>query len=295
MVLRSVSHTLAYADIFEYPLTAREVHRYLTSVRASQEEVMRVLGNEPLFSRVGEYFTLRGREHVVETRKRRTQIAARLWVKAARYGRIIAMFPFVRMVAVTGSLAMSNTEEGKDVDFMVVTAPNRLWTIRALILLLARIARLEGIELCPNYLITTNALELKERSLYVAHELTQMVPLSGADMYQEIRRRNTWVEHYLPNASGAPPAPQNLNMTQTGSIFQKTAEFLFHLPFMDSFENWEMKRKIARLSREQSSSFESYFSADVCKGHVDRHGQNVVTALAVRSEEATQVATTEHA
>jgi hypothetical protein len=36
------------------------------------------------------------------------------------------------------------------------------------------------------------------------------------------------------------------------------------------------------LSREQSHSFESYFSADVCKGHVDKHGENVVTALAAR-------------
>jgi hypothetical protein len=193
------------------------------------------------------------------------------------------------MVAVTGSLAMSNTEEGQDVDFMIVTAPKRLWTVRALVLLLARIARLEGIQLCPNYLITTSALELKERSLYVAHELTQMVPLSGADMYQEIRRRNIWVEHHLPNASGAPRAPQGVKTAQTGSLFQRVVEFLFQFPFMDYFEKWEMNRKIARLGREQASSFESYFSADVCKGHIDRHGENIAAALAVRLEE------TEHA
>ena len=28
-LLRSVFHTLAYADVFDYPLTAREVYRYL--------------------------------------------------------------------------------------------------------------------------------------------------------------------------------------------------------------------------------------------------------------------------
>jgi predicted DNA-binding protein YlxM (UPF0122 family) len=40
-----------------------------------------------------------------------------------------------------------------------------------------------------------------------------------------------------------------------------------------------MDRKIARLTREQSSSFESYFSADVCKGHIDKHKQKTENAI----------------
>ncbi|MGZ9235732.1 MAG: hypothetical protein ACXW4E_09415, partial [Anaerolineales bacterium] len=200
IVLRSVFHTLAYADIFDYPLTASEVHRYLTVAKASREEVARVLLDASLFAQVDDYFTLRGREHIVETRKRRAIIAAQLWPKAVRYGRMIATLPFVRMVAVTGSLAMKNADEGNDVDYMIVTAPNRLWTCRALSLLLARLANLESVNLCPNYLVTTNALELKERSLYVAHELAQMIPLAGMKTYREIRRLNLWIHDYLPNA-----------------------------------------------------------------------------------------------
>jgi hypothetical protein len=50
-----------------------------------------------------------------------------------------------------------------------------------------------------------------------------------------------------------------------------------------------MKRKIARLTREQSASFESYFSADVCKGHGDKHGENIVKALAIRLQNATNL------
>ncbi|HSL42452.1 MAG TPA: hypothetical protein VK897_03400 [Anaerolineales bacterium] len=283
-VLQSISHTLAYADIFEYPLTASEVHRYLTRAWASPEEVRRALADKTLFSQVGEYFTLRGREHIVETRKCRTEVAARLWVKAARYGRIIGMLPFVRMVAVTGSLSMGNTDEGKDVDYMIVSTPGRLWTVRALVLLVARFARLEGVELCPNYLVTTDALVLSERSLYVAHELAQMIPLSGMEVYREIRRLNGWVNDYLPNAAGAPEFPHGVKSSQKVPTLQSLLEFLLYLPFTNWFEIWEMNRKIARFTREQSSSSESYFSADVCKGHIDRHGENVVTALAVRLE-----------
>jgi hypothetical protein len=281
-VLQSVFHTLAYADVFDYPLTAPEVYRYLTSTKGTFEEVTQALSDKSLFSQSGEYFTLRGREAIVETRKRRAGVAARLWIKSIRYGRMIASLPFVQMIAVTGSLSMNNTDEGKDVDYMIVTAPGHLWTCRALVLLIARIAKLEGIHLCPNYLVTTNALELKERSLYVAHELTQMIPLYGMEIYNEIRHRNGWIDDYLPHASGVPDLPQGAKLVTRRSAIQRILEIIFSLPLGHWLERWEMNRKIERLTREQSQSFESYFSADVCKGHIDRHGENVVTALAIR-------------
>ena len=281
-LLHSIFHTLAYADVFDYPLRAPEVYRYLTSTKASIEEVARALADESLFSQSGEFFTLRGRDEIVETRRRREQVAVRLWPKAARYGRILAKLPFVRMVAITGSLAMNNTDEGKDVDFMIVTAPNHLWTCRALALLIARVARLEGLSLCPNYLVTTNALELHERSLYVAHELAQMVPLSGREIYDEICRLNTWMYDYLPNASGVPELTHVVQAANRRSVLQKSLEFIFGLPFGAWLEKWEMNRKIGRLAREQAQSVESYFSADVCKGHIDKHGENIVTAFAIR-------------
>lgn len=284
-VLHSVFHTLAYADIFDYPLTAPEVYRYLTSMKASPEQVNRALADKTLFAQVENYFTLRGREEIVETRKRRAEIASQLWPKAIRYGRILALLPFVRMVAVTGSLAMNNADEGKDVDYMIVTAPNYLWTCRALSLLVARLAKLEGVSLCPNYLVTTRAMKLKERSLYVAHELAQMIPLSGMEIYSEIRRLNVWIDDYLPNALIEPEIPQGLKRLEKPSALQRVLELLSHLPFGQWFENWEMNRKIARLTREQSSSFESYFSADVCKGHIDRHKQKTENAIEEKLEQ----------
>jgi hypothetical protein len=291
-LLHAVFHTLAYADVFDYPLTVPEVYRYLMSEKASFQEVAQALADETRFTRIGDYFTLRGREEIVETRKRRAEVASRLWGKAARYGRIIASLPFVRMVAVTGSLSMNNTDEGKDVDYMIVTAPNRLWICRALSLLVARFAKLDGVSLCPNYLVTTNALTLNERSLYVAHELAQMIPLSGIDMYRGMLRLNDWIYEYLPNARGLPESPWLVEQDNGRSFVQRILEMTFNLPFGDWLENWERNRKIKKLTREQSSSSESYFSADVCKGHVDRHGENIGTAFAIRVQKATDIATT---
>ena len=278
-VLRSVFQTLAYADVFDYALTAHEVYRYLAWVNASFEDVTEVLENTVLFSKIRDYYTLSGREQIVEIREQRAQVAGRLWPKAVWYGRLIASLPFVKMLAVTGSLAMNNTAEGKDIDYLTVTAPNHLWTCRALSLLVARFAKLEGVNLCPNYLITTKALALDEHSLYVAHELAQMIPLSGMEIYTEMRRLNDWMADYLPNAFTASELPKGIKPLQKYSVIQKALEILFRLPFASWFEKWEMDRKIIRLTRAQSSSLESYFSTDICKGHIDRHRQKTENAM----------------
>src|SRR5207245_3973754 len=69
---RAIVQTVAYADVFDYPLTADEVHRYLIGVPASRGSVRTSLGTPRLIpdvlSRTGRYFTLAGRETTVETR-----------------------------------------------------------------------------------------------------------------------------------------------------------------------------------------------------------------------------------
>jgi hypothetical protein len=222
---------------------------------------------------------------IVATRKRRAETASQLWPKAIRYGRIIASLPFVRMVTVTGSLAMDNTEDGKDIDFMIVTQKGYLWICRAMALVLARIARLEGVTLCPNYLVTENALELEERSLYVARELAQMIPLSGMEVYERIRCLNSWMDEYLPNAQGAAQLPAGIRPIKTPFLFQRVMELTLKILPASWFERWEMNRKIAKLSREQGSSPETKFTADVCKGHVDRHGQKTENAIREKLEQ----------
>jgi hypothetical protein len=237
---RAILQTITYSDVFDYPLTALEVHRYLTGERASLEEATKTLDGMDTIACLNGYYVLSGRENLVETRNRRADISIRLWKKAKFYGRIIALLPFVRMVAVTGSLTMNNADENNDIDYMLVTAPGWLWTARTLCMVFVRLAKLEGVTLCPNYLITENALELSDRSLYVAHELAQMIPMSGLEIYNELRRLNSWTDEYLPNAQGA---PLSLVPEKKAMPIQRIAEWVFRTLRLQWFERWEMNRR----------------------------------------------------
>jgi hypothetical protein len=281
---RAILNTIVYADIFDYPLTSAQIHRYLTGMRAAPESVFKqleALGRQPgVLISIGEYYLLSGRENIVDIRKQREQTAARLWPLALRYGRMIAALPFVRMLAVTGSLAMNNAGERGDIDFMIVTANDRVWLCRLLVLGVVRLAAWQKVNLCPNYLISERALGISPRNLYAAHEFTQMVPLAGLDTYHEMRRLNPWFKSFLPNADGFPPQAEACDLqTSHPSGLRRLLEILLAGRLGNWLERWEARRKIRKLSFENSDNPEAIFNTDICKGHSNRHGQNTEMVL----------------
>lgn len=275
----AILKTVAYADVFDYPLTSAEIWRYLIEVRASLHEVERALAHIPRLTKTRGHYTLSGREGLVSVRLEREGIAARLWPAAIHYGRHIARLPFVRMVAVTGALAMNNIEQAADIDYLIVTDPGRLWSCRALVMLVRRWASLRGVVLCPNYLISLRNLVFPDRTLYAAHEIAQMVPLAGLQVYESIRRRNSWVSRFLPNAQGLPPAGLLPAQNIQPELLRPSWEAILRAAPFIHFELWEMKRKIQRLRLEQAASPESAFSANYCKGHADLHQARTQLAL----------------
>jgi hypothetical protein len=282
-ITTAILHTAAYADVFDYPLMASEIHRYLVGVRLPLAMVEQVLQETWFLSPGGGYYALQGREVLIQTRSRREQAARQLWPDAIRYGRVLGRLPFVRMVAVTGALAMNNVDEGADVDFLIVTEGGRLWFARALVLLIGRLARRRhGISLCPNYLISLHSLDFPDQTLYAAHELAQMVPLSGFEVYDRIRRQNDWVARFLPNASG-PPAIPGEGLAESRQLrTSPVLETILSAKVFTFLERWEMERKIRKLQAEQCNSPEAAFSADFCKGHGQGHQAETEAALQER-------------
>lgn len=269
----AILQTLAYSDIFEYPLTAREIHRYLTGEAASFEAVAQILEEEGGYTRTGDYFTLPGNEKIVPVRYERELRSRELLPRAIQYGRILGSFPFVRMVALTGSLAVLNLSKNTDFDYMLVTAPGRVWTARAFALLFNRFARLQGHTLCPNLIVSENALEWPLHDLYSARELYQMIPITGMAVYHRVMKANEWAKEFLPNALEHynPLSSKNMPLQQVASAFKKLTESLLRGKLGDRFERWEMERKIARFSKQAGFGEETVFNAEVCQGNFHHH------------------------
>jgi hypothetical protein len=264
---RAILETLAYSDVFEYPLRLDELHRYLP-LCAEVEYLPQAI--RLLHDQVGEkdgYYFLAGHENIVETRKLREAHSRSLFLGAIKYGNILGTLPFIRMVALTGSLAVMNSSNGADFDYMLVAASGRVWIARAFALLMNRITRLFGHTLCPNLIISESALIWSRHDIYSARELCQMIPVSGLGVYRRLMEANEWWKDFLPNAIVG-----TLEVSKNSEIWwRRLLEFPLRGKLGDRLEYWEMKRKIARLTQQEGFSDETIFNADMCQGNFNHH------------------------
>ena len=278
----AVWRTIAYSDVFDYPLRLPEIHYFLEGVPADLAEVEQVLVNGRLcphyLSYHSPYYMLPGREAIGQIRQRREAFSQTLWPGAVRYGRFIASLPFVRMVAVTGSLAVNNVDEhvGADIDYLIVARNGRVWLSRAFIVAVVRLAARHGCDLCPNYILAESALAFPDQNLYTAHELLQMVPLYGLDTYRQIRQTNTWAACFIPNAARARLKRPNLPAPYTS--MQRLLELPLTTPVGSWLDEWEMGRKIRKFGHQSNHNQEVDFHKDWCKGHFDAHKGRILSA-----------------
>jgi hypothetical protein len=248
---RAVYSTVAYRDMFHFPVTLDEIHRYLHGVRCSREELLAALSASPfLEARLdsdGEFFCLKGRGTTFAIRRHRRALSEAQGPTAHRFARFLAMLPNVRMVAMTGSLAAGNFPEDGDIDFLLVTDGGTLWRTRALCRLLALLdERLRRGLFCPNTFLSSAALTLSRRSLYDAHELSQMIPLHGMAVYETVRRANGWTSALLPNAEGPPPGA--LDLPPLSGTLKRAGDWLLDSLPGRAIERFEAGRKIRRFN-----------------------------------------------
>ncbi|HCK65687.1 MAG TPA: hypothetical protein DHW49_05430 [Anaerolineae bacterium] len=262
---QAIVETLSYSDVFDYPLTFDELHKYLV-ISVSKEEIKDCLENTTQINFSEGYYFLLGRDEIVQTRLSREKKSQPVFKRALVYGNIISRFPFVKMVALTGSLAMLNLSNEIDMDFMLITKPNRLWLARAFAVTFGRIMRLIGDRICINLLISENALHWKDHDLYSAREISQMIPISGLRIYNDFRVANLWTQEFLPNA-----IIQKTNNTESKSFLHQ----IFELPLLgklgDWIENQVMKFQLKIIAKNFGDGKETKFTSDICQGNFHQH------------------------
>ena len=270
---RAILEALAYSDIFDYPLTLDELHRYLpvsTTRKELKISIPQSCVSQPSGCGKQEFFSLPNRSAIVDLRLEREAASRPAFRRALSYGKILALFPFVRMVAMTGSLAVLNLSKNADMDFMLITVPKRLWIARAFAVSFGRLMRIAGDRICVNLLVSENALEWPRHDLYSAREMGQMIPIAGPDMYLRLREANLWVETFLPNASSTPGHSPN-QAVETGSLVQHLFEFLFPSRLATWLDGFLMDLQLRKIALKYGRGSETNFNRDVCQGNFHNH------------------------
>lgn len=231
---QSILAALVYFDMFDYPLTWLEIHRYLLSAGEEREprqytlgEVQTALATSGALQKVvrfkNGFFYLRGRERVLRTRAERLVSAVNKYRRVQRIARLLSLVPFVRLIAVCNSLSYANARAESDIDLFVVTSRGGVWWARGLVLLVLKILRLrpgqDGIrnKICLSFFVDEEHLNLEplqvnRQDVYLPIWLATLYPLyDHRGYYQKLIRANSWLSEYLPNCRPLMAHPRRLN------------------------------------------------------------------------------------
>src|SRR5688572_17735446 len=116
--------TVAYADIFAYPLTRKELTTWFLFYRTLPTRLPRQTHEFQGF------VSVRGRKKIVRLRLQKQKEQKKKWQLGNKAGKILSYIPTIRLIGVTGGLAMNNAAREDDIDLFIVVAGGTLWTTR---------------------------------------------------------------------------------------------------------------------------------------------------------------------
>ena len=273
----AILKTLAYSDIFSFPLKKEEIWQYLISsekkfLKKEFEKSLRKLIKEKAVGKKGDFFYLKNRASFVKKRKSLEKTNQKKLKIARRFAQKIKFIPWIKAILITGALAVGNAKDKDDIDFLIITSQKRLWLTRFLLIVIAELLRIRRRpgqkdvkdKICFNLFLSEDSLKIPARnqSLFTAHEITQAKVIFEKDgTYEKFLNANLWVRKYLINAfSHQSPVPShqqnnlkfenkkslNYLITQLLNYFEKLA-FLIQKEYM--------KPRRTREAVGQSSAF----------------------------------------
>jgi len=202
-IKKDILATIAYFNIFDYPLKKNEIFLYLghSDNYSEFEKALNFLAAESVIFRTGDFYSLHNKPGLALKRQSGYEKAKIMLKKAEKAAWIISAFPFVQGVAISGSLSKYYADEKTDVDFFIITCPNRLWIARTMLHIFKKFTYLFSMQdlFCMNYFIDEAELVILEKNIYTATEIATILPLRGMDAFDSFFKANNWTRTYFPN------------------------------------------------------------------------------------------------
>ena len=238
---KSILKALAYFDIFEYPLTHKEIKDFLDK-EINDEDLKFALEKLKQAGYIWFHdglYSLQNNYALVERRRNGNKKANQLLAKADEITKLLYNFPYVRAIGISGSLSKNFADENADIDYFIITKGNRLWIARTLMHLFKKLPFLKGRKqfYCMNYYVDEVELQIEEKNIYTATELVTLMPMAGNRIMKNFFESNQWALSYFPNQY----IPGVKNTFAKDNWLKKTGEFLFNNRLGNWLDNYLMK------------------------------------------------------
>ena len=263
--------SVIYASLFDYPLSLEQLHQSLIGVGADKESIARWWRSSELLRATIEYrdglFFPAGRADLTATRARREALSRRMLERDQRILSLMSHLPFVRMVALSGSLAHLNAEGSADLDLFVITAPNRVWSVTLAVLVLSRLFGWRR-HMCLNYVVSEHTMKIVPEDLFTANQIIHLRPTFGHDVFTRFLYTNHFVRNFYPNfESKTDLGPQRRRFKRVIERVVSCGLAQLAERFAQSLYGWHLRRK----AETWQSQDEVRLEAECLKLHTSSH------------------------
>ncbi len=239
---KNIVATLAWFDLFQYPLTLEEIAYFLIKKFGEEDQNEVVEKNssefrEAFLSKIlktiqtipcieihhGMYY-LSGRSDNLQIRQEREKVSRDLWKKVNRWIPWFRLVPFIRMVAVCNTLAFNNAHTQSDIDLLIITEKNRLSTARILstilfhLLGIRRHGNKRTARFCLSFYLSEEGMDLRnikeKNDPYLIYWLRTVHPVFGGETVKTFFDQNAWNQENFYLGQNDPIEIQNLSKSK---------------------------------------------------------------------------------
>ena len=252
---QSILKVLAYFDLFNYPVSKKEIIFFLDQKNIQAYDISTALDeliNRQCIFLHDEFYSIQNNVVVAKKRIAGNMNAEKILPQAKKISQFLFQFPFARGVGISGSLSKKFAKENDDIDYFIITKANRLWISRTIMHLLKKLSFINNKQhlYCMNYFIDEQAMEIEEKNIFTAMELITLLPVCGNGTMNKFFASNNWVDSYYPNYK---LKTQHAKTYAHNSLIKRLFEIFLDNKIGDWLDNYLMKVTTKRWKQKEEN------------------------------------------
>jgi hypothetical protein len=277
----AIARSVLYASLFDYPLTLAQLRQTLIESEQTPSQITGVFARSAALHALIEFrdgfFFPRGRYDLVAERRAR-EARSRTFLQEHRLflGSVCAL-PYVRLAALSGSIAHLNLEGDGDLDLFIVTRGRHVWSVAVATVMIAKLmGKRRGV--CVNFVIADTQLAVEGQDLFSASQIVHLKPLVGRAAYRRFLAANPFVRDFYPNFHDADASTLGFRPGLFLRAAKRAAEWLLWLPSKPAEVACRLSYRtyLLRQSSRWRSPEQVRMHAECLKLHTQSHRRSVL-------------------
>jgi len=257
----AIEKTLLYSGLFNSGIKKEHLHKSIFDVEINKDDLESLLlklyienkiyfKDDTIFLNNNSSFYKKPPAGIVKSKNKKSI-------------KLMNFIPFISSISFSGGTAHYGYENHDDIDLFIITKPNALYIVYALIHVLSLLLRVRK-ELCANYLIDERGMEIKyPHDFYTAHQIISLKAFKNENILNRFFDNNTWIQKYFPNF-----------FWKEAEMKNSVAKNLFLVPINKSLKilyRFIYRKQLAKNQNKTSLKLEEHF----IKLHTNDHRQRI--------------------